>query len=119
MGAGEYDESVPMTDLEIPGAIPAVWSSGDPTIAVSGITFLDGEQWGAYDGLLLLGVQKDTGVLALRVDGDQLVEQFRIPELEGTYGRVRTPQLGDDGALYLTTDNGDGTDQLLRVTPAS
>ena len=119
VGQGEYDESVPMTDLDIPGAVPAVWSSGDPTIAVSGITFLDGEQWGAYDGLLLLGVQKDTGVLALRVDGDQLVEQFRIPELEGTYGRVRTPQLGDDGALYLTTDNGDGTDQLLRVTPAS
>ena len=119
VGQGEYDESVPMTDTEIPGAIPAVWSSGDPTIAVSGISFLSGEQWGAYDGLLLLGVQKDTGVLALRVDGDELVEQFRIPELEGTYGRVRSPQLGGDGALYLTTDNGDGTDQLLRVTPAS
>jgi glucose/arabinose dehydrogenase len=109
-----------MTDLDIPGAIPAVWSSGDPTIAVSGITFLDGEQWGAYDGLLLLGVQKDTGVLALRLAEDgSLVEQFRIPELEGSYGRVRSPQLGGDGALYLTTDNGDGADQLLRVTPAS
>lgn len=119
VGAGEYDESVPMTDPEIPGAIAAVWSSGDPTIAVSGITFLDGEQWGAYDGLLLLGVQKDTGVLALRLAGDgSLAEQFRIPELEGTYGRVRTPQLGADGALYLTTDNGAGADQLLRVTPA-
>jgi glucose/arabinose dehydrogenase len=120
VGSGEYDESVPMTDTEIPGAVPAVWSSGDPTIAVSGITFLTGEQWGSYDGLLLLGVQKDTGVLALRLaDDGSLVEQFRIPELEGDYGRVRSPQLGGDGALYLTTDNGDGTDQLLRVTPGS
>ncbi|SCX46696.1 Glucose/arabinose dehydrogenase, beta-propeller fold [Klenkia marina] len=120
VGDGQYDESVPMTDPDIPGAIAAVWSSGDPTIAVSGITFLDGEQWGAYEGLLLLGVQKDTGVLALRLGPDgELVEQFRVPELEGTYGRVRSPQLGTDGALYLTTDNGDGTDQLLRVTPAS
>jgi len=120
VGQGSYDESVPMTDPDIPGAVAAVWSSGDPTIAVSGITFLDGEQWGAYDGLLLLGVQKDTGVLALRLAEDgSLVEQFRIPELEGTYGRVRTPQLGADGALYLTTDNGEGSDQLLRVTPAS
>lgn len=120
VGEGSYDESVPMTDLGIPGAIPAVWSSGDPTIAVSGITFLDGAQWGAYDGLLLLGVQKDTGVLALRLAEDgSLAEQFRIPELEDTFGRVRSPQLGSDGALYLTTDNGEGDDRLLRVTPTS
>jgi aldose sugar dehydrogenase len=26
--------------------------------------------------------------------------------------------LGQDGALYLTTDNGDGEDQLLKVTPS-
>jgi aldose sugar dehydrogenase len=117
VGDGEYDESVPMTDTGIPDAIEAVWSSGDPTIAVCGITFLDGDQWGAYDGLLLLGVQKDTGVLALRLDDDgALVEQFRLPELE-QYGRIRSPQLGTDGALYVTTDNGDGHDQLLRVTP--
>lgn len=117
VGDGLYDESVPMTDTDIPGAIEAVWSSGDPTIAVCGITFLDGPEWGSYDGLLLLGVQKDTGVLALRLDEDgQLAEEFRIPELE-EYGRIRTPQMGTDGALYVTTDNGDGEDELLRVTP--
>lgn len=117
VGQGEYDESVPMTDPDIPDAIDAVWSSGDPTIAVCGITFLDGDQWGAYDGLLLLGVQKDTGVLALRLDDSgELVEQYRLPELED-YGRIRSPQLGTDGALYVTTDNGEGRDLLLRVTP--
>ena len=115
---GGYDESVPMTDPELSGAVPAVWSSGNPTIATSGGDFLSGEQWGGYDGVLLVGVQKDTGVLGLRLDeaGD-LVEQFRVPELEDTYGRVRTPLLGADGALYLTTDNGDDGDALLRVTP--
>ena len=115
---GGYDESVPMTDPAIPGALAAVWSSGDPTIATSGAEFLSGPQWGGYDGVLLVGVQKDTGVLALRVDDGRLVEQFRVPELEDTYGRVRTPVLGSDGALYLTTDNGEGDDRLLRVTPA-
>jgi aldose sugar dehydrogenase len=114
---GGYDESVPMTDLEIPGAIPAVWSSGEQTIATCGGTFLDGEQWGAYDGLMLVAVLKGQGVLALRLDDDGVLqEQFRLPELEGTYGRIRTVQQGTDGALYVTTDNGTD-DQLLRVTP--
>ncbi|KGH48401.1 glucose sorbosone dehydrogenase [Modestobacter caceresii] len=117
VGAGVYDESVPMT---APGAVPAVWSSGEPTIAPSGATFLDGEAWGDYDGLLLIGVQKDTGVLALRLTDDgELVESFRLPELEDAHGRIRTPEQGQDGALYVTTDDGDGEDQLLRVTPAS
>jgi glucose/arabinose dehydrogenase len=116
---GGYDESVPMTDPGLPDVVRPTWASGDPTIATSGATFVSGAHWGAYEGLLVVGVQKDTGLLALRVDDDgRLLEQFRIPELEGTRGRIRTPQLGSDGALYVTTDNGDGEDQLLRVTPA-
>src|SRR3954470_10654687 len=114
---GAYDESVPMTDPDIPGAVPAVWSSGDPTIAPSGATFLDGRQWGSYDGLLLLGVLKGEGVLALRLDpAGALQEQFRLPELEGSYGRIRSVLQGVDGALYVTTDNR-ADDKLLRVTP--
>jgi glucose/arabinose dehydrogenase len=113
-----YGESVPMTDLSLPDAMPATWASGESTIASSGATFLAGEQWRGYEGLLLLGVLKDQGVLALRVaDDGTLLDQFRLPELEGTYGRVRTVQQGDDGALYVTTDNGEGSDVLLRVTP--
>ena len=50
-------------------------------------------------------------------DDGTLLEQFRLPELEGTYGRIRTVQQGEDGALYVTTDNGGGDDVLLRVTP--
>jgi glucose/arabinose dehydrogenase len=117
---GGYDESVPMTDLDRPGAVPAVWSSGDPTIAVSGLTFLSGAAWGDLEGLLVVGVQKDTGLLALRLaDDGTLAEEFRVPELEDTYGRLRSPQAGADGVLYVTTDNGDGQDQLLRITPSS
>jgi glucose/arabinose dehydrogenase len=117
-GDGSYDESVPMTDPEIDGAVPAVWSSGEPTLAPSGATFVTGAEWGAYDGLLLVALLKAQGVLALRLDdAGVLQEQFRIPELEGRYGRIRTGLHGPDGALYLTTDNGGGEDAVLRVTP--
>jgi glucose/arabinose dehydrogenase len=117
-GGGSYDESVPMTDPEIEGAVPAVWSSGVPTLATSGATFVTGAEWGAYDGVLLVALLKAQGVLALRLDdAGALQDQFRLPELERRYGRIRTVRQGVDGALYLTTDNGGGEDALLRVTP--
>jgi glucose/arabinose dehydrogenase len=119
-GDRSYDESVPMTDPGIEGAIPAVWSSGDSTIAVSGATFLDGDEWGTYDGLLVIGVLKGQGVLALRLDdAGALQEQFRLPELEGAYGRIRSALQGVDGALYVTTDNGGNQDKVLKVTAAA
>ena len=43
-----YNESVPMTDPGLPGTqIEAKWSSGYPTVATSGGTFMYGSQWGA------------------------------------------------------------------------
>jgi aldose sugar dehydrogenase len=113
-----YDESVPMTDEDIEGAVPAVWSSGSPTLATSGATFVEGSGWGEFDGALMIGLLKETGVLALRLDDEgAVVEQFRVPELEDEYGRIRAVRQGLDGALYVTTDNGGDEDRLLRVTP--
>ena len=91
---------------------------GSVRLATSGAAFVTGEQWGAYDGLLLVGLLKAQGVLALRLDdAGALQEEFRLPELEGRYGRIRSVLQGVGGALYLTTDNGGGEDALLRVTP--
>ena len=47
-----YNEAVPMTRA---GAVGAVWSSGPPpTVAPSGMAFLDGCAWGALDDHLLV-----------------------------------------------------------------
>ena len=105
-----------MTDPDIPGAVPAVWSSGVPTLATSGATFLDGPQWGQYDGLLVIGLLKAQGVLALRLDdAGEVTEEFLLPELDGAQGRIRAVRQGTDGALYATTDNGFDA-RLLRIT---
>ena len=111
-----YDESVPMTDLQkFPDAVEAVWSSGDPTHATSGATFLDSPQWGAWDGVLAVAELKGTGVTLLEVDGTEVVGTARIPELEDDYGRLRSLTLDPDGALWVTSSNGDG-DVVLRIT---
>ena len=40
-----------------------------------------------------------------------------MPEAtNGPYGRLRAARMGPDGALYVTTTNGDD-DKLLRISP--
>ena len=51
-------------------------------------------------------------------EGD-LVSQVVVPELDRTYGRLRSAVLGPDGALYITTTNGGGKDKILKVVPAN
>ncbi|MFI7481810.1 PQQ-dependent sugar dehydrogenase [Kocuria sp. M1R5S2] len=111
-----YDESVPMTDLErFPDAVEAAWSSGRPTVALSGAAFLSGEQWGAWDGALAVAELKNTGVAVHGVDGTRITGTTRMTALEDVHGRLRSPTLDDDGALWVTTANGTD-DAVLRVT---
>lgn len=115
---GGYDESVPMTDLDrFPDAATAVWQSGQRTQAICGAAFLDGEQWGAFDGALVITALKGSKLLVLNLDGDGAVTSVAVPEsTNGPYGRLRAARTGPDGALYVTTSNGDD-DKLLRISP--
>ena len=111
-----YNEAVPMTDLvKFPGAVEARWSSGAPTLAVSGGIFLEGEQWGVWEGRLAVATLRDSKLRLFEFtpNGD-FVSQVVVPELDGVFGRLRTPMMGPDGALYVTTSNGGG-DRILRI----
>jgi glucose/arabinose dehydrogenase len=114
---GGYDESVPMTDKDrFPDAIEAIWSSGDHTEAICAAVFLSGKQWGALDGVLAVTALKGSKVLLFTLGPDAKVVNVAIPaELDGTHGRLRAARLGPDGALYVTTSNGND-DELLRIT---
>jgi glucose/arabinose dehydrogenase len=114
-----YNQSVPMTDTrKYPHAINARWSSGFPTIAPSGATFITGARWGSYQGVLAVGLLKDTGLLLLTIDSAGAVTKAaRMAGVEDTYGRLRAPQMGPEGVLYVTTSNGEGQDKILRIVP--
>lgn len=113
-----YDESVPMTDTErYPDAVEAAWSSGETTEAICGAAFLEGEAWGEREGMLAITALKGAKLLLLRLDGDEVTE-VEIPEdLVDEYGRLRASRIGPDGALYVTTSNGED-DKILRITPS-
>ena len=115
----DYDESVPMTDLvKYPDAVEAKWSSGEGTLAVSGGVFIEGEEWGVWEGRLAVASLKDRTLrlFDFAVDGT-LLSEVVVTRLNSEYARFRTPMMGPDGALYISTSNGSGTDKILKVVP--
>ncbi|HEY3143018.1 MAG TPA: PQQ-dependent sugar dehydrogenase [Acidimicrobiales bacterium] len=114
-GGTSYDETRPMTDLnKFPDAIEAVWSSGSPTIAPSGGTFLSGSQWKGWNITLAVAVLKGQQLRVFALDGSgQKVEQEFVKI--GDQGRLRTAVQGPDGNLYLATDASPGS--ILKVSP--
>jgi aldose sugar dehydrogenase len=111
-----YNEAVPMTDPQLGDVVAAVVSSGDPTEAWSGGTWISGAQWGKWDGVLAVAALKATRLDLFTIDAaDKLVTRTTLPQLDGTHGRLRGAVLGPDGALYVTTSNGGGKDEILRV----
>ena len=114
-----YNERSPMTAFEkFPDALPAKWASGSTAIAPSGAVFLTGGHWGDWEGRLAVAMLAGSAVHLLEFDtaGD-LISETIPAELDHTRGRLRSPLMGPDDALYITTSNGPGADRILRVTP--
>jgi glucose/arabinose dehydrogenase len=113
-----YNEAVPMTDHGLPGRqIDAKWRSGDPTLATSGGIWLEGARWGAWNDCLAVGVLKDMRLLILRFSSSGRFIRSWTPAQLTRFGRLRSPEIARDGSLLITTDNGNGTDKILKVTP--
>lgn len=72
-----------------------------PSIAPSGMTFVTSDKYPEWQGKLLVGSMKFGYVVALSLDGNEVVEQ-EIAKDELT--RVRNIQQGPDGYLYVGID---------------
>jgi glucose/arabinose dehydrogenase len=92
------------------------WASGPTTVALSGIGFVTGPQWGSWSGSLFGATLKDADLRRFVREGDRLIEQDVL--LSGLFGRLRTVVQGPDGAIYVPTDNGPGSDVIIRIVPA-
>jgi glucose/arabinose dehydrogenase len=114
-----YQEQAPMTDHRLRGRQRnAKWRSGFPTIATSGATWLTHRRWGAWRGRLAVAALADQSMRIMRFSGRNRLLGVRNPgALDGRFGRLRSVTLGPNGALYVTTSNGGGSDRVLRVVP--
>jgi len=97
-----YNESVPMTDLNLyPDANEALWSSGFPTLAPSGMSFLDGNQWGSWDNSIVVAFLKTTQLGYFQLDALNELQSLAFSPFPN---RLRTAEQGPDGCLYILED---------------
>lgn len=81
--------------------------------APSGLAEVSGERFNAWEGDLLAGGLSSEQLLRLRLDGEEVTENEHI--LDGQIGRIRDVRQGPDGAIYLLTDESQGS--LYRLLP--
>jgi glucose/arabinose dehydrogenase len=85
----------------------------DPVIAPSGMAHYDAALFPAWRGALLVGGLVSQGLVVLKLDGDRVASEERVP-LEA---RVRDVKVGPDGAVYALTEARGGTGRILRLAP--
>ncbi|MBF8150738.1 PQQ-dependent sugar dehydrogenase [Winogradskyella sp. F6397] len=74
----------------------------DPSIAPSGMAFINSDKYGDWDGSLLVGSLKFQYLDKCTLKGDKVIKEERL--LDGL-GRIRSINQGPDGYIYVGVEN--------------
>jgi len=103
--------SMPMTDTQrFPAAMRPAWSNNGSSQGMGPATFLVGEQWGAWNGRLAVGIMAGNRLDILALDAGGVGTGTSPSGLPSA--RYRALTLAADGSLYIATDAG----EIWRVT---
>ncbi|MEC7816685.1 MAG: PQQ-dependent sugar dehydrogenase [Pseudomonadota bacterium] len=116
MDRKERAKFMPMTDFETyPNAMKPLWTNDGYSQGISSAAFLQGEQWGDWDGRLVVSflgigfggtpVGQRINVIDLNPDGPVIEDITEMPTPAGA-ARFRGMEFGPDGALYVVIDEG-------------
>lgn len=119
-GMNRYERAafMPMTDFKTyPDAMPPIWTNNGWSQGTSSAAFLEGEQWGDWNGAMVVGIMgigfggtpigQRIDVIQLSNDnGEIAVEDVTEMTLPMDAGRFRSVVLGPDGNLYTAIDEG-------------
>jgi len=104
--------TMPMTDSQrFPNAMPPSWVHNGSGRGMDSALFLDGNQWGAWYGRLLVSLMGGRRIAVLQLDARGMATNDATVDLPST--RTRTLVQGPDGNLYTANDDG----EIWRVVP--
>jgi glucose/arabinose dehydrogenase len=87
-----------------------VWAKSP---AISGLAFLVGQPTSKWNDSLFVGALADGSLIRLSLSGDRVVGEERL--LKELGARIRDVRVGNDGSVYVLTDEENG--RLLRLRP--
>jgi glucose/arabinose dehydrogenase len=90
---------------------PQHWWKKSP--GLSGLAFYTGRPGNAWNDSLFLGSLAESNLIRLSLKGNAIVGEERLLQDQGA--RIRDVRVGNDGKVYVLTDEEDG--KLLRLTP--
>lgn len=124
-GMDRYERAsfMPMTDVETyPDAMPPIWDNNGWSQGTSSAAFLEGAQWGSWDGAMVVGIMgigfggtpigQRIDVIELNDAGTEVVDVTEMT-LPMESARFRSVVLGPDGSLYTAVDEG----MIHKLTP--
>ena len=85
-----------------------------PSIAPSGMMFYTGDEFPLWEDNLFVGSLKFGLLVRVELKDKQVTHEERM--LDKKFGRIRDVRQGPDGAIYLLTDDENGT--VLRLSNA-
>jgi len=100
----------PITNLKAKAGMEQPVTFWVPSIAPSGMSFIDSEQFPAWQNNILVGSLKFAQVRRLEMDGNKVTHEETL--LDGI-GRVRAIEQGPDGAIYMAVE---GPGRIVRLT---
>lgn len=126
MNRYERADYMPMTDFETyPDAMPPIWDNNGFSQGMVSATFLEGEQWGDWEGNMVVGY------MGIGFGGTPIGQRIDVIELSGgddisvvdstemtlpmESARFRSLVSGPDGSLFAVVDEG----MIYKLTPGN
>lgn len=82
-----------------------IYQSGDDTWAPSGIAYIQGSQWGAWQNTFVVGALKGERLIRFGVNANGTANGMMSDTLKGEYRRLRNVTQAPDGSIYFCSSN--------------
>lgn len=93
-----------------------IWSTGNSTLAVSGMEFYDKDLIPEWKNSLLLATLKDATLYQLQLGADGKTVTAVKKYFDGKWNRLRDICVSPEGRVYLCSSNGGNKDVLVEIS---